>query len=101
MKNWRLAYKVTFINCAIVVFIGIIVGLINAAEGFGFALGLVCLAGGLIDFFLALIIYLSRSKELAKGFLVSGGILLLLSGISCGTGLANTNFNLILPGIFS
>lgn len=93
MKNWKLAYRVTFINCAIVIFIGIVVGLFNAANGFAFALGIVCLGGALLNFFLSLIIYLSGSKELAKGFLLSGGILLLLSGISCGTGLSNANFH--------
>jgi hypothetical protein len=101
MKNWKVAYKVTFINCAVVILIGVIVGAFNAADGFGFALGIVCLAGGLIDLFVAFVVYLSGSKELAKGFLLSGGILLLLSGISCGTALANTNFNLILPVLFS
>ena len=93
MKNWKLAYRVTLINCAIVIFIGIIIGILNAEDGFGFALGIVCLGGGLLDLFLGLIIFLSGAKELGKGFLNSGGILLLLSGISCGTGLANLNFH--------
>jgi hypothetical protein len=93
MKNWKLAYKVTLINCAIVIFIGVIIGILNAGDGFGFALGIVCLGGGLLDLFLGFIIFLSGAKEIGKGFLNSAGILLLLSGISCGTGLANVNFH--------
>jgi hypothetical protein len=85
MKNWRLAYRIAFINCAIVVAIGIIAGLLNVPD-FAFALGLICLGGGLLNLFLSFIAYISGSKEWAKGFLLSGGILLLLSGISCGTG---------------
>ena len=88
MKDWRPAYRIAFINCAIVVAIGIIVGAVNFAD-FAFALGLVCLGGGLLTSFISLIAYLSGSKEIAKGFLLSGGILFLLSGISCGTGLSS------------
>ncbi|MEP6468067.1 MAG: hypothetical protein ABJB05_17275 [Parafilimonas sp.] len=100
MKNWRLAYKVAFINCAIVVFIGSIVGLMYLNNEFGFSLGIVCLIGGLLDFLIGLISYAASSKEKAKGFLLSGCILLLLSGISCGTNLGSTNFNFILPVLF-
>ena len=91
MKNWRLAYKITFINCAIVIVIGLICGFAYDFDGFGFTLGIVCLIGGLIDLLLGLIIYFASSKDWGKGFLNSAGILLLLSGISCGTGLANFN----------
>ncbi len=92
MKNWRLAYRVAFIDCAIVVAIGIIVGLANLSD-FALALGLVCLGGGLLNLFLFFLAYVSSSKEWGKGFLLSGGILLLLSGISCGTGLSDLNFH--------
>ena len=78
---------------SIVVFIGIIIAILYADDGFGFGLGIVCLGGGLLDLFLGLIIFLSGAKEIGKGFLNSGGILLLLSGISCGTGLANFNLH--------
>jgi len=93
MKNWKLAYRVTFINCAIVIFIGLIIGIFSTADGFAFALGIICLGGGLLDLFLGFIIYLSGAKEIGKGFLNSAGILLLLSGISCGTGLEISDFH--------
>jgi len=92
MKNWKLAYKITAINCAIVVFIGILCGAANASD-FALVLGIVCLLGGLINLGLGVIILLAGSKPWGKGLLNSAGILLLLSGISCGTGLSNTNFH--------
>ena len=92
MKNWKLAYKITAVNCGIIIFIGIVCGALNAADGFALVLGVVCLAGGLINFVLGLIILVAGSKAWGKGFLNSAGILLLLSGISCGTGLANGNY---------
>ena len=92
MKNWKPAYKVAAISCGSIVFIGVICGAANAADGFGFALGLVCLAGGVLNLLIAFISFLASSKQLTKGLLLSAGILLLLSGISCGTALASTNF---------
>jgi hypothetical protein len=85
MKNWRLAYRIAFIDCAIVVGIGISAGFLNRTD-FAIVLGIVCLGGGMLNLFTSFIAYVSSAKEWAKGFLLSGGILLLLSGISCGTG---------------
>ncbi len=91
MKNWKLTYKVMFVNCAIVILIGIVCGIVSSPDGFGFALGIICLLGGLIDLLLGLVVYFTSSKEWGRGFLNSAGILLLLSGISCGAGLSNLN----------
>jgi hypothetical protein len=93
MKNWKLTYRVAFMNSVIVVFIGVISAVISGSDGFGLVLGIVCLLGGLLSFLLTLIAYGASSKEWAKGFLLSGGILLLLSGISCGAGLSGVNFH--------
>ena len=93
MKSWKLVYKVAAINSGIVILIGILCGIANAFEDFALVLGIVCLVGGLLDLFLALIVALSGSREWAKGFLLAAGVLLLLSGISCGTGLSNVNFH--------
>ncbi|MBV9962230.1 MAG: hypothetical protein JO072_08290 [Parafilimonas sp.] len=98
MKNWKLAYKVMAINCVIVIFIGIVVAIFtsNAADDFAFALGIICLAGGILNLFLGLILFIVNSgvsKQWGKGFFNSAGILLLLSGISCGAGLEYTNFH--------
>ena len=93
MNNWKLAYKITAINCGIVVLIGIICGAVNYRDGFGLILGLVCLSGGLIDLVLGILIILLGSKAWAKAFLNSAGILLLLSGISCTIGLSYLNMH--------
>ena len=95
MKDWRLAYRVAFISCAITILIGLIIGLmtVTAADDFAFAFGIICLAGSLLSFAISLFRLIASAKEQAKGFLLSGAILLILSGISCGTGLAGTNFH--------
>ncbi|MGN6213397.1 hypothetical protein [Parafilimonas sp.] len=93
MNNWKLAYKITAINCGIVVLIGIICGAVNYRDGFGLILGLACLTGGLIDLVLGILIILLGSKAWGKGLLNSAGILLLLSGISCSIGFSNINFH--------
>jgi hypothetical protein len=81
------------INTGIVIFIGLICGAFNGSDDFALVLGIICLLGALIDLFIGFIIFFAGSKPWGKGFLVSGAILLLLSGISCGTGLSNTNFH--------
>lgn len=91
MKNLKLPYKIILINIAVALFFGI---LFTMAEGtgaisdFALAFGVVCLAGGLLDLFIGVILLASNKKEWWQGFLLSGAILLLLSGISCGGGLS-------------
>ena len=92
MKNWRMAYRVTAINCGIVIFIGLICGALSG-DDFALALGIVCLLGGLVDLGLGVIILIAGSKDWGKGLLSSAGILLLLSGVSCSIGLSNVNFH--------
>lgn len=93
MNNWKPAYKITVINCGIVVFIGLFCGALSGPRDFALVLGIVCLLGGLLDLGLGIVILIAGSKDWGKGFLNSAGILLLLSGISCGTGLSNVNFH--------
>ena len=93
MKNWKTAYKILVVNSGIVFFLGVLCGAANGPDDFALVLGLVCLAGGLIDLFVGFIVFLAGSKEWGRGILMSGGVLLLLSGISCGTGLSNVNFH--------
>ena len=93
MQNWRREYKIAAITIAIVVLIGVVCGANDFNDGFGLILGIVCLVGSLLGFFVAFVSYLASSKQVAKGFLLSAGVLLLLSGISCGTGLSNMNFH--------
>lgn len=93
MKNWSLHKKITAINTGIVVFIGLMCAAFNGYDDFGLVLGIICLLGALIDLVIGFFVFLAGSKSWGKGFLMSGGILLLLSGISCGTGLSNVNFH--------
>ena len=93
MKNWRPAYRIALIDILVVFFIGVVCAMINGADGAGIALGIVCLLGGLLNFLVGIIAAIASSKELSKGLLLSCGILLLLSGISCGTGLSSMNFH--------
>jgi hypothetical protein len=95
MKEWKPAYKITAINTAIVILIGLVCGFATGSNGFGVTLGIVCLAGAVIDIFLGIIFsatHSSPNNNWGKGFLNSAGILLLLSGISCGTGFSNMSF---------
>ncbi|SFP68718.1 hypothetical protein [Parafilimonas terrae] len=93
MNNWKLAYKITAVNCGIVVLIGIVCGAVNYRDNFGLILGLVCLFGGVINLVLGIFIILLGSKDWGKGFLNSAGILLLLSGISCSIGFSDFNLH--------
>lgn len=85
MKNWKQPYRVAFIVTVIVFIIGVIVAILNGPE-YGIALGIVCLLGALLCFVISLIAFIASYKENGKGLLLSAGILLLLSGISCGLG---------------
>jgi hypothetical protein len=49
-----------------------------------FIFGLFALAFGLLEIFLGLILFLAGTRANAKIFLMVGGILLLISGVSCG-----------------
>lgn len=49
--------------------------------------GVAALAIGLIDIPIAIVLFIANSPLYGKGFLISAGLLLLISGISCGSGL--------------
>ena len=92
MKNWKLTYKVIFWNCLIVIFLAAIAGIFTGtADDFAFAFGIVCLICGGMGLIVGIILFATGLKDWGKGLLSSAGILLLLSGISCGTALANLN----------
>ena len=93
MKNWKLAYKIMGVYSGIVFFIGILCGAVNGSSNFALVLGIVCLVAALIGLAVGFIVLITGSREWGKGLLLSAGILLLLSGISCGAGLSNVNFH--------
>ncbi|HVX25113.1 MAG TPA: hypothetical protein VHB70_02130 [Parafilimonas sp.] len=93
MKNWKLIPKIIAINCGIAVLLGLLIAIGNGGEDFGFVFGVVCLIAGVLDLGVGILLLLIQLKEWGQGFLSCAGILLLLSGISCGTGFANLNFH--------
>lgn len=92
MKNWKPTYKITAINCGIIAFIGLICGAASGSD-FALVLGIICLLGGLLNLGVGIILLIAGSKDPGKGCLMSAGILLLLSGVSCSIGLSNINFH--------
>jgi hypothetical protein len=84
------ANKKLFINLAIAVVLTIVV-LFNfgpgSARDVALAFGIVCLGLGLLNFFIGLVFLIVNRKTVRDGWLLSGAILLLLSGVSCGGGM--------------
>jgi len=93
MQNLKLPFKIILVNIAIAFVLAIMFilgdgfGGSNAGE-FALAFGLVCLGTGLINLFVGFIMLFTNTPEWRNGFLLSGAVLLLLSGISCGGGAA-------------
>lgn len=91
MKNLKLIHKIIFVNITVALLFGILFTIsegTSAISDFALAFGVVCLVGGLLDLFIGIILLASNKKEWWQGFLLSGAVLLLLSGFSCSGGLA-------------
>lgn len=91
MKNLKLSYKIILISVAAILTISALIVFTQTyinKEDFAFTFGVLCLIAGLLQLFVGIILLASNSKEWRNGFLLSGAILLLLSGISCGGGAA-------------
>jgi hypothetical protein len=78
----KLPIKIILINLAAVFVITLLIALSSGSvrsNDFAIGLGLCCLAIGLLDLFISLILFLTgkQNYEAAKGFLLSGGILIL------------------------
>jgi len=89
MKNFKPFQKIIIVHVAIAFVIAIYYTIAEAGGSpgeFALAFGIICLLSGILDLFISLILFLASSREWGKGFLLSGGILLLLSGLSCGIG---------------
>jgi uncharacterized membrane protein YozB (DUF420 family) len=93
----KLPFKILFINLGIAVFISvlILIGLSGnfKVDEFFIALGLVALAGAVIDLIIGIILLATGNKESGKGFMLSAGVLLLIGFASCGMGMSNLNFH--------
>ena len=87
MKKLNLVQTIILANIAIALLIAIYYAVTQGtgqAGDFALAFGVICLLVGIADLFVSLILFMASSGEWSKGFLFSGGILLLLSGITCG-----------------
>ena len=89
--------KIVLINVAVVILIALLTALSegsNPYTNFLMWFGLCCLGIGLLDLFVALILFLTgkQNYEAGKGFLLSAGILLLLGFVVCG-GAGSVNFH--------
>ena len=93
----KLGYKALLINIGIAVFFTLISmmvygGSMQAAD-IGIAFGVVCLGLGGLNLFVGLILALiPERRSIGRALLLSGAVLLLLSGISCGTAFSNAKF---------
>jgi Mn2+/Fe2+ NRAMP family transporter len=91
MQNLKLPQKIILANMAIALVFGIVFTIaegIGTASDFALVFGIVCLAGGLLNLFIGIILLASNKKQWWQGFLLSSAVLFLLSGISCGGGAA-------------
>ena len=61
---------------------------LSILQGIPISLGIAALIVGAVDIFIALVSFAASAKGKGRAFLITGGILLLISGISCG-GLAS------------
>ena len=89
MKDLKPFQKIVLVHAIIAAAVALYYTIAEGSSGFGdFALGfgIVCLLSGLADLVISLILLIASSRVWSKGFLLSAGILLLLSGVSCGIG---------------
>lgn len=92
----KTAYKIVLINIALAIVITLFTlvggGSYNSVSDTAVAFGLVCLGMSLFNFFIGLILLFTSKAEWGRGLLLSGAILLLLCGISCGSGFSGMHF---------
>jgi len=91
MNNLKHPYKVFLVNVAISFLVSIIVFLglhLDKLQEFAFTFGVCCLISSPINFIAGIVSNVSRDPKWGSSFLISGAFLLLLSGVSCGSGAA-------------
>jgi hypothetical protein len=89
------AIRVMLINLAAALVITVLLFITSGgsknANDFLIGLGLVCLAGTLLDLLLALVLFITgpAQYDIAKGFLLSAGVLLLAGFAACSSASIN------------
>jgi hypothetical protein len=82
----KLPVKIILINVALAILFALLFGSTQGiTDGYVFMFGLVALGGGAIDIIVGLLLLLATDKRYAQGFLLSGGVLLLLGFLACST----------------
>jgi len=77
--------KILVASIAAVFLITIIAAIsFRSFEGIIFMFGIAALVVALLDIFIGVVLLVSNSRDQGKNFLVTAGMLLLISGASCG-----------------
>jgi hypothetical protein len=84
----KLPVKIILINIALAVLfaIGYVITQ-NVSSELSIVVGLVFLVGGLFALIVGLFLLIAEDKRYAQGFLMSGGLLLLLGFLTCTSGI--------------
>jgi hypothetical protein len=85
----KLPIKIILINVAVAILFSVIYVITqNITSELSIVVGLVFLVGGLIALVVGLFLLIAEDKRYAQGFLMSGGLLLLLGFLTCGMGIS-------------
>ncbi|WP_153797809.1 hypothetical protein [Foetidibacter luteolus] len=91
MKKTSIAVKILLVNIGLSILVALLY-LLTASqpdgEEFAFAAGIAALMLGIINLFVGLVLIFTQYKTWRDGFFLTSGVLLLLSGITCGAGAA-------------
>lgn len=79
----KLIYKICLVNVALA-FLFALIPAMGEGDYIGW-LGIICLAGGLIDAVVALILFAAQKREWARAYLLTTGILFLISFTACSS----------------
>ncbi len=82
----KLPVKIILINVAVAILFSVLYVITqNVTSEISIVVGLVFLVGGLIALVAGLFLLIAEDKRYAQGFLMSGGLLLLLGFLTCST----------------
>jgi hypothetical protein len=85
----KLPIKIILINVVLAILFSVIYAITqNITSELSIVVGLVFLVGGLIALVVGLFLLIAEDKRYAQGFLMSGGLLLLLGFLTCGVGIS-------------
>ena len=92
----KIQHKILLYSSIAVIFISVFVSMSMGGgadafgESFAASFGIISMIGGAIYLFIGIILLIAGSKDLAQGFLLSGGIFLLIGFATCSIMLNGT-----------